>query len=323
LRPADLRKSGKMWGSEPFLTPHCPEYPAKLKNLNVPPSRLFYKGLPPSTLPNLGVAVVGSRKASSYGRSFAHRLGSALAAKGACVISGLALGIDGAAHRGVLQEIRRNPQAAPPIAVLGHGWGTIYPSQHDVLFQQVAEHGTVFTEYEPGAPATRWTFPARNRIIAALCDHLVVVEAGPRSGTLHTARFAQDLERTLWVVPNSPGRPNSKGVLKLWKGGAELITDLDEFVETVAPSRVSSEAMSNSRPHCLEDPLNRELFHLLCREEGVVDKICHDSRWSPTMLAYRLTELEIGGLTKRMIDGTWEIRRWDLASDLGEQVPDH
>jgi DNA processing protein len=276
----------------------------------------------PGRLPDLIVGVVGSRKASSFGLSFARRLGATLARKNASVCSGLALGIDGAVHRGVLEEIARNPKAAPPVGVLGHGWGAIHPPSHEELAKEVERTGSLLTEYQPGAPPTRWTFPARNRIIAALSDHVVVVEAGSRSGSLYTAEFAEQLGRTVWIVPNAPGRPNSAGVLGLWKAGAQTIIDLDEFAETVAPSKVENERSSEALPPSLNSPENREILAHLARCDGSLDDICESEKWTPTELACRVTELELDGVVRRMIDGRWTILRWDLAGHLSQEVTD-
>ncbi len=255
---------------------------------------------------------MGSRKATSYGLSSSRRLGAALARHGVTVCSGLARGIDGAVHRGVIEELKKDRDAARPIAVLGHGWDFVHPRENEALFRQVAEWGTLLTEYPPDHPPSRWTFPARNRIIAALSDVLVVVEAGARSGSLHTAGFAEELGRDVWAVPSSPGKPNSAGVLKLLGSGANMLTDFDEFVHQVTQK---SRRTPRQGPPQL-DPDSRELLLRLARSEGDIGAICDDLDWSATEIAYRLTELELAGLIARNIQGQWDLLCWELLPQL-------
>lgn len=315
----DIRlRFGRPIGQAPiadFLTPACPAYPEKVRQLFDPPLTLFHRGLGLDALSTCVVGVVGSRKASKFGIQWARRLGASLARRGVSVCSGLAQGIDGACHRGALEELSRNPDASAPIGVLGHGWGRIHPTEHYELARQMEKRGLLVTEYPPGFPPARWTFPARNRIIAALSDHVVVVEAGKRSGSLYTAEFALELGRTVWILPNTPGRPNSEGVLGLWRAGAEVILDMEEFVNMVCPRQSNIENSDRTA-------LNREtseLLWLLAKCEGVTADFCRASKLGPNELAYRLAEMEIEGLIRRDLDGSWTILRWDLVTDLGEK----
>ena len=300
---------------DPFVTPACAEFPPKLLELYDPPLQLFHRGLPLKEIPPLVVGVVGSRKASSFGLDWAHRLGVALARRKVAVCSGLALGIDGAVHRGVLEERRRNPSSGPPIAVLGHGWASMHPCKHRELARQVEAEGSLLTEYPRDFPPSRWSFPARNRIIAGLSDHLVVVEAGAKSGSLYTAEFALELGRPVWIVPKAPGKPNSAGVLGLWQAGASVMIDIEEFAEAVAPQwRESKNPTQEKLPQL--SPESRYLLSLLAAEDGDVDQVCNRVEWSPVELAYRLTELELEGLIRRTYEGNWELLRWDLLGNL-------
>lgn len=299
---------------DPFLTPGCPGYPQKLLQLADPPLRLFHQGHPPDHLDDLVVGVVGSRKASHFGSHFAAKLGGALSRHGVKVCSGLAYGIDAEAHRGVLKNLQHNTSGGQPIGILGHGWGHMHPKQHLKLAEEVSRRGALLTEYSRDTPPSRWTFPARNRIIAALSDHLVVVEAGPRSGSLHTANFALDLGRHVWVVPNAPGRPNSAGVLRLLSSGASPIIDLEEFVEIVAPSLRKRKSRKSEAPSLCEE--SRSLLQLIARTEGSFDRVAEASPWTVVELAHRLAELELENLIQRTIDGNWSILRWDLVGEL-------
>lgn len=297
-----------------FCTPSCPTYPEKLTHLADPPLRLFYRGLPLSNLSSTVVAVVGSRKATQYGLTSARQLGASLARCGVSVCSGLARGIDAAVHRGVLDELKRNPGAARPVGVLGHGWGQMYPSVNRDLFQQLLKTGVLLTEYARHTPPSRWTFPARNRLIAALSDHVVVVEAGERSGSLHTAEFAQQLHREVWVVPGSPGRPNSSGVLNLLtKEGTRMIVDFEQFVYEVAPRPKPAQ---RALPTLTDD--TKVLLRALARAEGCLGTLCEEVDWSATEIAYRLTELELEGLVQRNLEGNYDLLCWDLLRDLVE-----
>jgi DNA processing protein len=316
LEAIDAFFKGRIRGrpaTDPFCTPACDIYPEKLKHLTDPPLRLFYRGKPIDGLSPSVVAVVGSRKATRYGLSSARRLGATLARHGVSVCSGLARGIDGAVHRGVLDELKRNPEAATPVGVLGHGWGQLHPPENRDLFQDLLKEGVLLTEYERDTPPSRWTFPARNRIIASLSDHVVVVEAGERSGSLHTANFASELHREVWVVPSSPGRPNSAGVLNLLsKDGAKMIVNFDEFVHEVAPKPTRAKRNDLS-------PLPQETRRILlelARAEGQLDALCEALDWSSTELAYRLTELELEGLVRRNLEGNYDLLCWDQLSQL-------
>ena len=303
---------------DPFVSPACPEYPDGLKRLSDPPLRIFHKGLPWSNITSQVVAVVGSRKATRFGLSWARQLGVALARNGISVCSGLALGIDGACHRGVISEIRRNPKAGAPIAVLGHGWGRLHPVEHHKLAQEVKQFGLVLTEYQRGSPPTRWSFPARNRIIAALSDHIVVVEAGAKSGSIHTADFALDLGKTVWIVPSSPGSPNSAGVLALLKEGAEVMTSISEFIQQVSETPLLPDRTPCSTDHIELSQEQRLLLIELAKCECRIEHLESTSKWTATDLACHLTELELLGLIGRSVHGGWEIIGWNLVSQLVE-----
>src|SRR5215213_6511521 len=167
-------------------------YPDSLSALGDPPAALFGRGSP-DLLPRLSademVTIVGSRRASSYGRELATDLGREVASAGLSVVSGMALGIDSRAHRGALDA------GGVTVAVLGCGVDVPYPPRHARLYEEIVENGLVIAELPPGTSARRWSFPARNRIMAALSRMTVVVEARQRSGSLITAEMAQDLNR--------------------------------------------------------------------------------------------------------------------------------
>jgi DNA processing protein len=296
---------------QPYLTPSCPGYPALLKELKDPPLRLFHRGLSPARMSPHCVAVVGSRKASSYGVSWSRRLGAVLTRNGISVCSGLAEGIDAAAHRGALETLLAlGDGCGVPVAVLGHGSDHVYPPQNRALRRHMEEHGIVLSEYPPPRPPTRYTFPERNRIIAGMCQTVVVVEAGQRSGSLHTARFANEAGRDVWVVPNRPGTPNSAGVLALLRDGACPMFDIDEFVgQLVGELRITHPREPRQEVATEHWPL---LTALAQDEHGRPSELCARLGMKAGELAEKLAELEILGLVERRFNGTWALLAFDL-----------
>jgi DNA processing protein len=172
------------------------------------------------------VTIVGARRATAYGREIARELGRALAAAGMVVVSGLAFGVDGCAHRGALEGGRT-------IAVLGCGPDVAYPATHRSLWRRIAETNLVLSELPPGAPPWKWTFPARNRIMAALAGMTVVVEAAARSGSLITADLAADLGRDLGAVPGPITSRASAGPNDLLAGGACVVRDAQDVLDAM------------------------------------------------------------------------------------------
>jgi len=208
---------------------HCDLYPASLREAADAPWALIARG-DPALLegfdPCGAVTIVGARRATSYGREIARELGRALAAAGMVVVSGLAFGVDGCAHRGALE-------AGRTIAVLGCGPDVAYPAGHRSLWRRVAESGLVLSELPPGAAPWRWTFPARNRIMAALSAMTVVVEAAARSGSLITADLAADLGRDLGAVPGPVTSRASAGPNNLLAGGACVVRDAQDVLDAM------------------------------------------------------------------------------------------
>jgi DNA processing protein len=208
---------------------HSSVYPAPLRDALDAPWALIGRG-DHGLLADLEaggtVTVVGSRRATSYGREVARELGRELASAGILVVSGLAFGVDACAHRGALET-------GSTIAVLGCGPDTAYPAAHRSLWRQVSERGLVVSELPPGAPPWRWTFPARNRIMAALAGMTVVVEAAARSGSLITADLAADLGRDLGAVPGPVNSRASAGPNNLLAGGACVIRDAQDVLDAM------------------------------------------------------------------------------------------
>jgi DNA processing protein len=207
------------------LTPVDEAYPGPLRSIPDPPPAVFVNGTVPDTV---SVALVGSRKASATGIETARALGSALSERGVCVVSGLALGVDAAAHEGAVEA------GGPTVGVLGCGIDVVYPRRNRGLFQSVRRHGALVSEYYLGEAPLAWRFPARNRIIAGLAGTVVVVEAPEHSGALITARHALDAGRDVWAVPGPPGVRECRGSNGLLADGAGVLWDIPEFVDAVA-----------------------------------------------------------------------------------------
>ena len=210
-----------------------PAYPAALRELPDPPSVVFVRG---AALPaaDRAVAIVGARAATPYGASLATRLAADLARLGVVVVSGLARGIDAAAHRGALAA------GGVTVAVLPSGLDCVTPSHHQDLAEQiVAGAGTLMTELAAGGPRFKGEFVKRNRLIAGLCAATVVVEAAEGSGALHTAAFAQALGRAVLAVPGDVDRPASRGAHALLREGARLCEDAGDVMRTIAEWRAS------------------------------------------------------------------------------------
>ena len=208
---------------------HGDLYPEGLRDADDAPWALIGRGSPrllDRLEPFEAVTIVGARRATSYGREVARELGRELAAAGMVVVSGLAFGIDGCAHRGALD-------AGRTIAVLGCGPDVAYPSSHRSLWRRICEEGLAISELPPGATPWRWTFPARNRIMAALAGMTVVVEAASRSGSLITTDLAADLGRDLGAVPGPVTSRASAGPNGLLASGAHVIRDAQDVLDAM------------------------------------------------------------------------------------------
>ena len=202
-------------------------YPAKLLNIYDRPAFLYVKGN--LTKDEITIAMVGSRQASTYGKYTTERISRELAIKGITIVSGLARGIDAAAHRGALAASGRT------IAVMGSGLDVIYPHENKKLYADIVQNGAVISEYPLGTPPRANNFPARNRIISGMSYGVVVVEAGEKSGSLITARLALEQGREVFAVPGSIDSASARGTNKLIKQGAKLIENIDDILEDIMP----------------------------------------------------------------------------------------
>jgi DNA processing protein len=217
------------------ITLNDAEYPKNLRNIHTPPKQLYVNGALLES-DEMAVAIVGSRRASIYGLETAEKLGFELAARGVTVVSGMAVGIDSAAHRGALKAKGRT------IAVMGGGHNAIYPPQNKGLYKEIVKTGVVVTEYADDMPPLPQQFPARNRIISGLSLGVVVVEAARNSGALITANFAAEQGRTVFAVPGKVSSSTSSGANELIKDGACLIQSVDDIVQELSIAEIGPAA---------------------------------------------------------------------------------
>lgn len=218
-----------------------PGYPAALAQDPEPPVVLFHHG-DPDRIAAVRVGIVGTRRSTGYGVRTAEGLGAALTAEGISVVSGLALGIDAAAHRGAvgrLLDVQRATAATPatgapapgaPVAVVAGGLDAPGPRRNRPLAEQIVAHGVIVSEVPPGVDAARWRFPVRNRIIAALCDALVVVESAGAGGSMHTVREAMDRDVPVFAVPGPIDSRSSEGTNELLRDGAQICLAPDDVI---------------------------------------------------------------------------------------------
>lgn len=267
-----------------------PGYPPALHDLADPPPVLFLLG-DRELLDGAGVGVVGSRKATAYGRRIARSLGAALARAGAVVVSGLALGVDGEAHRGALAGGGRT------LAVLGSGLERPHPPSHRRLFRTLAEEHLLVSEFLPDEPPLPHHFPKRNRVLAALCRAVIVVEAARRSGALITADHAGDLGRDVLAVPGPVDSPTSRGANALLRDGAGVIVDPSAprgFLPWLDPPGGAREAPApRPDPVLGEDAL--AVWASLEPRPATLEEIGRRARLSPRRLLAALSLLEVEG----------------------------
>ncbi len=282
-------------------------YPRNLKQIVDPPPVLFIKG-DADLLKLSAIAVVGARRASELGRRFAFELGARLAGIGLCVVSGMALGVDGAAHEGCLRD------SGPTIAVLGTGLDVVYPAAHRHLSEKIAENGLLLTELPPGSGPDRGNFPRRNRIVSGLAQGVVVVEAGEKSGSLITARLALEQGREVFAVPGPPGMPGSKGVNRLLKDGAQLLESVDDIFLALpwlavgkASSGVSAKDCKVSLKRPALTPEQSQLIAALGVDEIDFDDLLDKLDWDTGGLSRVLLELELNGMLMKSAGNSFRV----------------
>ena len=282
-----------------MVTQDDPRFLARLKEIPYPPLYLFVKGtLAPGDEP--AVAVIGTRGASYYGLKACRRLAGGLAVRGVTVVSGLARGIDTAAHQGALEMDGRT------LAVLGCGLDVVYPPENRKLYEEIPEHGALVSEFPLGTPPEARNFPIRNRIISGLSLGVVVIEAGVTSGTGITVRYALDQGREVFAVPGPIDSPTSLGPHRLIQEGAKLVQDVEDILQELpglrqAPGPLFAQGaaaaiVSEVGRTLPEDPL----LVLLGSEPVQLEELVQASHLPVKDILTRLTLLELQGLVKEL-----------------------
>lgn len=272
-------------------------YPQALANIPDPPLLLYIKGRI-DLLARPALAIVGSRNATVQGQSNARAFAAALSDAGVCVVSGLALGIDAAAHEGGLRG------AGSTIAVVGTGADLFYPARNRALAERIANDGCIVSEYALGTPPASGNFPRRNRIISGLSIGVLVIEAAAQSGSLITARVAAEQGREVYALPGSIHAPLAKGCHKLIRDGARLVETVDEVLEAVQVSPLVSTAAGKAAAPVLPTESGcTDLLAQLGHEALDVDDLLERLGINIGQLSMGLLALEMAGMIERLPGG--------------------
>ena len=279
------------------LATHDPAYPRSLAEIPDPPGVLYVRGeIQPTDA--LAVAIVGSRHATQYGKDTSHRLASSLARAGMTVVSGLARGIDAAAHRGALEAGGRT------IAVLGSGVLCIYPPEHEKLAEEVAAHGAVVSEAPLRSPPRSGSFPQRNRIISGLAMGVIVVEASDRSGALITVRHAMEQNRDVFAVPGRVDSRMSRGCHKLIRDGAKLVEAADDVLEELGHLVEATTGSQGQEVHhaaeLLLNELEQQVLAAVSSDRSTIDEVVSGSGLPTPQVLATLNVLEVRRLIRRL-----------------------
>jgi DNA processing protein len=279
-----------------------PAYPSLLRSIDLPPPFLLVRGAL-ARADGLAVALVGSRRGTPYGLRVAERLGADLGARGVTVVSGLAHGVDTAAHRGALDVAGRT------IAVLGSGVDVVYPPENRRLAGDVIQAGALVSQFPMGTPPLSHHFPARNRLIAGMTLGTVVVEAAERSGALITARLAGELGREVYAVPGNISSPGSQGANALIQDGAKLVQTWEDIVaewpsqwrEALRQPSPASPSAATGESGTAVEPDERAILAALGDEPLAVDALVEESRLPSSRVSAGLMALELRGLVRRVL----------------------
>lgn len=282
-----------------------PGYPQRLLQIGDPPALLYVNG-DPGALARDSLAIVGSRHATAAGLENAQAFARALADEGLAICSGLARGIDAAAHRGALEA------RAGTIAVIGTGIDRVYPPAHRALAEAIARHGALVSELPIGTRVARANFPRRNRLIAGLALGVLVVEAAPQSGSLITARHAAEYGREVMAIPGSIHSPVSRGCHRLIREGAKLVESAEDvLVELRAQMRAPkggsrpASASGTTAPAHAAGPAAQALLAALGWDPAAPDALVARTALPAGEVASALLELELAGLVERWVDGRY------------------
>lgn len=274
-----------------------PDFPRALLDLPGPPPVLYFTGRR-ELLNRDAFAIVGSRSATAQGKDNAKAFARALSDAGLTVVSGLAVGIDGAAHEGALAG------ASSTLAVVGTGLDRVYPARHRMLAHRIAEQGGLLSEFAPGTPPLERNFPRRNRLISALSRGVLVVEAALRSGSLITARYAGEQGRDVFAIPGSIHSPLSKGCHKLIREGAKLVETAQDILEELGLATPATPDAVDGAP---DD--SGAVLGALGGDPADLDTLVARTGLSAEDVIVELTGLELAGAVAALPGGRWQRRR--------------
>jgi len=285
-RPVEEEKERAAAAGLTLVTREDAAYPLPLRDVKGAPPVLYIRGEWRPDLDTPALAIVGTRKPTPYGKMVARRLGTQLAEAGVTVVSGMARGVDGEAHRGALAAGGRT------VAVLGCGLNRCYPPEHRTLLETIVESGAALSEFPIGCPPLAANFPRRNRIISGLVGGVVVVEAAERSGSLITARLALEQGREVFAVPGPITSPYSRGTHALLRQGARLLAGVEDIFEELhleIPEREPAVEISEEE---------RQVLALLSLEPTSVDRLIRETGFEADRLGALLALLEIKDLAR-------------------------
>ena len=295
----DILKEPLHWLSQSnnhLVTLADQHYPKALLEISDPPALIYAKGNL-AMLNQPSIAIVGSRNASVQGEKNAEAFAQGLSGYGLCIVSGLALGIDGAAHRGALKA------NGATIAVVGTGLDIVYPAQHRDLAHQIAEHGLIISEFPLGTSSKPQNFPRRNRIISGLSLGCLVVEANLQSGSQITARLSAEQGREVFAIPGSIHSPMSKGCHQLIKQGAKLVDSLQDIVEELHLNSLTSTVPQADDNNTVTDNL---LIQLMGYEQISLENLVHLSGLTVSEVSSMLMLLELEGRITSLAGGQYQ-----------------
>lgn len=304
------REEDRMTAAETvFVTRDDTGYPALLKEISDPPIGLYRKGGYEFAQPC--IAIVGSRRTTLYGQSIAKKFGAELARLGFCIVSGLARGIDTAAHEGALSV------GGKTAAVLGCGIDIIYPPENLDLYRQIKSEGAILSEFPFTRRADRQSFPMRNRVVAGICEAVIVVESDVNGGSMITARFAGEQGRLIYAVPGRIDQATSQGCHQLIRDGATLLTSVDDilselnYLNGLRPAPIPR-ATGDGDPSPQKAELSEaETEVMACFAGGAIlspDEITHQTQLDAATLTPLLMMLELKRAISRRLDGSFEAR---------------
>lgn len=292
-----------------FITTRDAAYPKLLKEIHDPPIGLYRKGAYDFTHPC--IAIVGSRRTTLYGQGVAKKLGAELGRLGFCVVSGLARGIDTAAHEGALSV------GGKTAAVLGCGIDIVYPPENLALYRQIEERGAILSEFPFGRRADRQSFPMRNRVVAGMCEAIVVVETDVSGGSMITARFAGEQGRLIFAVPGRIDQNTSAGCHQLIRDGATLLTSVDDILNELnylgglrpqpIPAKPGTETAA-ATPGSLTEPEAKVLTAFAGGALLTPDAVAAQTGLPAAEVSATLLMLELKRTVVRHADGTFEAR---------------